>query len=88
MMNTITIDHNMMKMIESDADEKPDFFCDNQEEAWVTTEGWMSLLRMYASAASVPEGNEPTWELLWLYVPDYTRNGRMGEIKTIPWSEG
>ena len=51
----------------------------------------MSLLRMYASAAEVPEGpvgkEGKTWELLWLYVPDYTRNGRMGEIEHIVWSE-
>ena len=76
----IIIDHELIQRIETDTDvEKTDFYCDSTRDPYVTTEGWLALLRMYASAASV-QGQKPTWTLLWLYVPDYTRNGRMGEI--------
>ena len=88
MLDSIALDHSLLKLIETDADEADDFYCgDGTQQSWVTTEGWMYLLRMYASAASVPEGSTPSWELLWLYIPDYTRNGRMGEIKSIPWPD-
>jgi hypothetical protein len=27
---------------------------------------------------------EPLWNVLWLYIPDYDNQGRMGSIKSIP----
>lgn len=42
---------------------------------------------MYVTASKIPESAESTWQVLWLYVPDYTRQGQMSEIAKIP-SEG
>lgn len=39
---------------------------------------------MYVTASSIPEGEESTWEVLWLYVPDYNRQGQMSTIEKIP----
>jgi hypothetical protein len=50
----------------------------------MTTDGWFELLRQYASASKVPETAPHTWELLWLYVPDYTLYGKMNDIKRVP----
>ena len=53
----------------------------------MTTDGWYELLRQYASASSVPETANPTWELLWLYAPDYTLYGKMNDIKRVPFRQ-
>ena len=50
------------------------FYCGISEEPWVTEEGWLRLLRSYASQES---------ELLWLEVPDYHKEGRLNTIKSI-----
>jgi len=60
------------------------FFCDQTKSPWITEEGWFELLREYTVASSVPENTAPTWELLWLYVPDYSQQGKMGSIRNIP----
>ena len=39
---------------------------------------------MYMKASAVPETSENTWNLLWLYIPDYTKNGQMASITEIP----
>ena len=39
---------------------------------------------MYVTASAIPEDAEETWEVLWLYVPDYNRGGQMSEISKIP----
>jgi len=39
---------------------------------------------MYVTASSIPEGSANTWEVLWLYVPDYTKQGKMAEVSRIP----
>ena len=44
-------------------------------EPWVTEKGWIELLQMFVTASEIPEGSDLTWEVLWLYVPDYTRKG-------------
>lgn len=50
------------------------FYCGMSEEPWITEEGWLRLLRSYASQES---------ELLWLEVPDYHEKGRLNTIKSI-----
>ena len=50
------------------------FYCGISEDPWVTEEGWLRLLRSYASQES---------ELLWLEVPDYHKEGRLNTIKSI-----
>ena len=42
---------------------------------------------MYVTASEIPEGSERTWDLLWLYVPDYMREGQMSEITKIPMAD-
>ena len=39
---------------------------------------------MFVTASSIPEGTDKTWEVLWLYVPDYIKAGQMAEIDKIP----
>ena len=39
---------------------------------------------MYVKASALPEGAELTWEVLWLYVPDFNKQGQMSEIDKIP----
>ena len=39
---------------------------------------------MYTQASAVPESSDPTWNLLWLYIPDYLNNGQMTTITEIP----
>ena len=56
------------------------------EEPWITEDGWIQLLQMYVSASAIPEDEEKTWQVLWLYVPDYMREGQMSEISKIPMS--
>jgi hypothetical protein len=51
----------------------------------MTEDGWYELLRQFASASKVPETAPHTWELLWLYVPDYTLFGKMNDIKRVPF---
>jgi hypothetical protein len=50
----------------------------------MTQEGWYELLRQYTEASAFPDDEEKIWELLWLYVPDYTRHGRMNSIVSVP----
>jgi len=53
------------------------FFCEDEmfQEPWITEDGWAELLRMYTRASAVPETNPLTWELMWLYVPDWMNKG-------------
>ena len=55
--------------------ELTSFYCDMTDEPWITEEGWVELLQMYVTAASIPEDADNTWEVLWLYVPDYSKQG-------------
>ena len=64
--------------------EQTSFFCDISEEPWITEEGWIELLQMYVKASAIPEDSDLTWEVLWLYVPDYNKQGQMAEIDKIP----
>ena len=45
------------------------------ETPWITEAGWIELLRMYVTGSQIPEGADKTWEVLWLYIPDFTRDG-------------
>jgi hypothetical protein len=46
--------------------------------------GWTELLRFYADASKLTETSQPSWSLIWLYVPDYMHNGTMTSVKYIP----
>ena len=39
---------------------------------------------MYVSASKIPESSDLKWEVLWLYVPDYNKQGQMADIDKIP----
>ena len=56
----------------------------------MTTEGWYELLRQYFNAAKVDQeaSTIPTYTILWLYVPDFTKNGQMNTIKHVPMPQG
>ena len=68
-------DHVDEHDIEKPVNEMTSFYCDMTDEPWITEEGWVELLQMYVTASSIPEDSEKTWEVLWLYVPDYNRDG-------------
>lgn len=57
------------------------FLCDGSP-GWVTREGWFELLRQFVTAADI-EGAQ-TWTVLWLYIPDFTKQGQMNTIVNIP----
>ena len=46
-------------------------YCDPEEGAWVSEDGWYELLRQYSDASKIREDSASSWELLWLYVPDH-----------------
>lgn len=50
----------------------------------MTQEGWQRMLRNYVSAAGDTDGIDPDLRtVLWMYVPDFDKNGVMDEIKNI-----
>jgi len=52
-----------------------DFYCDSRND-WLTTSGWMSLLRGYVSATGLTDGIEVGQKsVLWMYIPDFERGG-------------
>lgn len=58
-----------------------DSFCDN--DIWITEEGWHEKLRHYVEAQRSSESVELEKELMWLYIPDFSKNGMMNSIKSI-----
>jgi len=46
-------------------------FAHGEGKPWITEQGWYSMLRHYIAASSMPEDGETSWNVLWLYVPDY-----------------
>lgn len=60
------------------------FYCDPEQEPYVTPEGWFEMLREFVHASAVTEGDDLSWSLLWLYVPDFTQQGTMQTIQMIP----
>lgn len=73
-----------VQLMDSSPDDMENFYCAPEDEPWVTEEGWFELLRMYIDASRVTETDDLTWELLWIYTPDYLNNGKMGEIVNVP----
>jgi len=62
-------------------DDANAFFCEQND--WLTEEGWYETLRGLASSAEDESGVYKK-KLLWVYAPDFTRNGAVEEIKYIP----
>ena len=44
------------------------------------------MLRGFLKSSRSNEVDEPSRTLLWLYIPDYNKKGRMGDIEYIPKS--
>ena len=64
------------------ATEGVNSFCFNDN--WVTHQGWNQKLREYVlSHRASADTEDVTKELLWLYVPDFKKNGVMGSITEI-----
>lgn len=59
-----------------------DFYCSTSP--WLTNEGWYEMLRGYYNASILDEQDPLTSMFLWLYLPDFTNQGRMGTISYIP----
>lgn len=45
--------------------------------------GWEEHLRTFISAASAGESEPLTKEVLWIYAPDFNRQGVIGDIKNV-----
>lgn len=60
------------------------FLCEESAEKWITEEGWYELLRQFVSAADLANIVEPSWTVLWIYVPDFTNKGQMNTIINVP----
>lgn len=58
-----------------------DFYCDRDN--WITNDGWNQLLKYYSDSTKTDEDDDPAFELLWLYAPDYTQGGRMSHISSV-----
>ena len=55
--------------------------CDQEE--WVTQEGWEEMQRHFVSAARASEEEVVQKKMLWLYVPDYNKKGRISSITNV-----
>ena len=62
-------------------DTTNDFYCSSNQQ-WVTLDGWNELLRLYTRHKE--QDGELEAKVLWLYVPDYTLNGTLNEIQSVP----
>ena len=51
---------------------------------WITKEGWEEKLRHFINAQRSSESQEVEKELLWLYVPDFTKDGVLDSISSVP----
>ena len=49
----------------------------------MSKEGWEEHLRTFISAASAGESEPLTKEVLWIYAPDFNRQGVIGDIKNV-----
>lgn len=65
------------------------FYCNRG--TWITKEGWRELLRGLTRSAQASEVGEDDQlvlinrkELLWLFLPDFEKNGAMDHIVSIP----
>lgn len=66
----------------SSCTDSESFFCQNTGNGWASDAGWMEILRGMVSC-SIDEEAVIRKKLLWLYVPDYEKGGRMGSIPEI-----
>ena len=64
------------------------FFCN--QKPWITQEGWYETLRGLTRSAQQVDGMDLILkkELLWLYAPDFDKNGAIDSIKSIPNRKG
>lgn len=59
-------------------------FCNNNDdESWLTEEGWDEKLRHYVQSQRSSEADEVDKKLIWLYIPDFRKNGMLSSIKNI-----
>lgn len=59
------------------------FFCGDRVN-WLTNDGWQSILRNFVQATSITDNSlQATKNVLWMYVPDFEKNGQMGEIQNV-----
>ena len=60
-------------------------FCDHgEEEPWLTQAGWHEKLRQYVTAQRLSDADENYKDVLWLYIPDWARNGNIASINEVP----
>ena len=70
------------------AGDASDSFCNPSHVDWISEDGWNDLLRKFVDASRKSEESDLERKLLWLYIPDWKKNGMMSEIKSIPDLEG
>lgn len=63
-------------------EDTDDTFCDSQ--TWITQEGWNEKLRQFITAQSNSDNIPVEKEVLWIYVPVWSKNGMIESIESIP----
>jgi hypothetical protein len=57
---------------------------DESGRNWVSENAWYDLVYRYSKSSEQSEGEVVEFPLLWLRVPDFTKNGTMTDIEDIP----
>lgn len=60
---------------------EPQFAC--EKDQWMSKEGWEEHIRSFVTAARASDGELLAKEVLWIHVPDWTRNGVLSDIKNV-----
>jgi len=64
------------------------FFCkETGNSKWVTEEGWFEILRGL-TRISQDDSHIKMKEVLWIYIPDFTKAGTIDTIKNVPNQNG
>lgn len=50
-----------------------DFYCERGD--WISYGGWQEMLRQFVSSTRAGEEGDPLQETLWIYTPDYKKDG-------------
>lgn len=58
-----------------------DFLC--HETQWVTSRGWETMLRQFVSATAADMTQAPIANVLWIFIPNYERNGEIMSIQNV-----
>ena len=63
----------------------PDYFgCSPNSKPFVNQKGWEDMVYFYSSSSQKSSGEDSRFPLLWLRVPDFTAEGKVQDITSVP----